>query len=190
MNYDLSGRGTTVLRGGVGLFAGPPAYVWFRNVYGTTGARALSIECEAMPCRPLRSTRQNQPTACAEPSPGTFRLAYFDPEFRFPQNPEGGRWAPITSCPAASSARWISCTPAASTPLQVVDVNLAGPVGVAAGEGGRALYGTIDPATGEAQAAPAVRRPAWRVPAPERAAAIARTRSPPSSRSASPTAPS
>ena len=45
VNYDVSGRGTTVLRGGAGLFAGHPAYVWFRNVYGTTGARAFSFEC-------------------------------------------------------------------------------------------------------------------------------------------------
>ena len=26
-----------MLRGGAGFFAGPPAYVWFRTVYGTTG---------------------------------------------------------------------------------------------------------------------------------------------------------
>jgi hypothetical protein len=29
-NYDLSGRGTTFLRGGIGLFAGRPAYFWLR----------------------------------------------------------------------------------------------------------------------------------------------------------------
>ena len=46
VNYDPSGRGTTVLRGGVGFFAGPPAYVWFRNVYGTVGIRANRIDCE------------------------------------------------------------------------------------------------------------------------------------------------
>ena len=46
VNYDPSGRGTTVLRGGVGFFAGPPAYVWYRNVYGTAGIRALRIDCE------------------------------------------------------------------------------------------------------------------------------------------------
>ncbi len=34
--------------------------------------------------------------------------------------------------------------------LQVVDVNLVGPVGVSAGEGGRLLYGTINDSTGEA----------------------------------------
>ncbi len=45
VNYDLSGRGTTVLRGGVGLFAGRPPYVWFRNVYRTNGIQTLGLEC-------------------------------------------------------------------------------------------------------------------------------------------------
>ena len=41
MNYDLSGRGTAVLRGGLGLFAGRPAYQWFRNVYARTASKRL-----------------------------------------------------------------------------------------------------------------------------------------------------
>ena len=34
--------------------------------------------------------------------------------------------------------------------VHLMDVNLVGPIGTAAGEGGRTMYGTIDPATGEA----------------------------------------
>ena len=35
--------------------------------------------------------------------------------------------------------------------FRVMDVSLNGPLGVAVGEGGRVMYGTVDPATGEAE---------------------------------------
>ena len=36
-NYDLSGKGTQQIRGGIGLFTGRPAYVWISNQFGNTG---------------------------------------------------------------------------------------------------------------------------------------------------------
>ena len=57
-----------MLRGGAGLFAGHPAYVWFRNVYGTTGARAFSFECGADIVPDFTLDPQNQPTGCKEPN--------------------------------------------------------------------------------------------------------------------------
>ena len=85
VNYDVSGRGTTVLRGGAGFFAGHPAYVWFRTVYGTTATRGLRIECGADAVPGFTLDPGNQPTECAEPSPLAAPLAYFDPDFRYPQ---------------------------------------------------------------------------------------------------------
>ena len=62
-------------------------------------------------CRPSRSTRRTNPPACAEPSPLAFPLAYFDPDFRFPRNLKVALGMDRLY-PGASSARWISCTPA------------------------------------------------------------------------------
>jgi hypothetical protein len=86
VNYDLSGRGTARLRGGVGLFAGPPAYEWFREVYARTGTRGLTIECEGDAVPAFTLDPASQPNACAVGSRSFARLNYFDPEFRFPQN--------------------------------------------------------------------------------------------------------
>ncbi len=149
VNYDLSRRGTTVLRGGVGFFAGPPAYVWYRNVYGTTGVRALHIDCEDHAVPAFTLDPKHQPTACAEPTPLTSPLAVFDPDFRFPRNLKlslgidrllpGG----IVGTVDVLYSHLVDA-------VEVRDLNLRGPVGVSAGEGGRVLYGTIDEATGRA----------------------------------------
>ncbi len=85
-SYDVDSRGTTIVRGGAGLFAGQPAYVWFRNVYGSTGIRSRTITCadEAVP--DFNLDPDAQPEACAgeaEPPPP---VAYFDPALRFPQS--------------------------------------------------------------------------------------------------------
>jgi len=149
VNYDPSGRGTTVLRGGVGFFAGPPAYVWFRNVYGTAGIRALRIICEGDAVPAFTLDPKNQPTACAEPSPLAFPLAYFDPDFRFPRNLKVALgmdralpWGVVGTVDVLYT-RLVNS-------VDLVDVNLRGPVGTSAGEGGRVLYGTIDESTGRA----------------------------------------
>jgi Carboxypeptidase regulatory-like domain len=149
VNYDPSGRGKTVLRGGVGLFAGHPPYVWFRNVYGTTGARALRIECfdDAVPEFTLDPA--NQPTACAEPSPPTFPLAYFDPGFRFPRILKLALGGDHLLHGGIVGTVDFLYTRGVNT-VNVGDVNLVGPIATAAGEGGRVIYGTIDPTTGEA----------------------------------------
>ena len=148
VNYDPSGRGTTVLRGGVGFFAGPPAYVWFRNVYGTVGIRANRIDCEGDDVPAFTLDPKNQPTACAEPSPLAFPLAYFDPDFRFPRNLKVALgmdralpWGVVGTVDLLYTRLMNS--------VEMVDVNLRGPVGTSAGEGGRVLYGTIDDSTGE-----------------------------------------
>jgi hypothetical protein len=149
VNYDPSGRGKTVLRGGAGLFAGHPPYVWFRNVYGTTGARALRIECfdDAVPEFTLDP--ENQPTACAEPSPPSFPLAYFDPDFRFPRTLKLALGADHLLPGGVVGTVDFLYTSGVNT-VTVGDVNLVGPTAIAAGEGGRTIYGTIDPTTGEA----------------------------------------
>ena len=44
-NYDVGGRGATFLRGGVGLFSGRPMFLYFSNVFETTGLDWLRAAC-------------------------------------------------------------------------------------------------------------------------------------------------
>ena len=146
VNYDLSSRGTTVLRGGVGLFAGRPAYQWFMNVYERNGVLRIDCPSDGVPGFTLDPGRQ--PTACADSSLPLPRLNYFDPAFRFPRNLKLAVGADVLLPGGVVGTLDLLYTRGVNT-FQMVDVNLDGPLGIAAGEGGRALYGTIDPATGE-----------------------------------------
>jgi hypothetical protein len=148
-NYDLSGRGVTLLRGGVGLFAGRPAYQWFRNVYSTTGNLSAFFECfdDGVPAFTLDPA--NQPTACLGASPPFPVVNYFDPEFRFPRSLKIALGADHLLPGGVVGTVDFLFTRAVDA-FQVFDANLIGPTGVAAGEGDRVLYGAIDPATGEA----------------------------------------
>ncbi len=44
-NYDLKGDRTSQVRGGIGLFAGAPAFVWMSNAYANTGLKFSQLTC-------------------------------------------------------------------------------------------------------------------------------------------------
>lgn len=44
-NWDVDGRQTTQVRGGIGIFQGSPAYVWMSNQYQNTGSGLSQISC-------------------------------------------------------------------------------------------------------------------------------------------------
>lgn len=44
-NYDMRGARMSQLRGGLGLFAGAPAFVWMSNAYANTGLRFSQLTC-------------------------------------------------------------------------------------------------------------------------------------------------
>ena len=150
LSYDASGRGSTFLRGGIGLFAGRPAYIWFREAHFNTGRQQLSLVCtgDATPAFTLDPSRQ--PTQCAgleEPVPV---IAYFNPGFRFPRSLKVALgvdqrlpWGTVGTVDILY-ARGVS-------QFAERDVNLTAPLGTAVGEGGRTLYGSIDPATGSSE---------------------------------------
>ena len=164
--------------------------MWFRNVYGSNGIRANSSIAAGEAVPDFTLDPENQPTACAEPSPTTFPPVYFDPDFRFPQTLKVALGADRLLPGGIVGTVDFLYTRGVST-VQLMDVNLAGPIGTAAGEGGRAMYGTIDPATGRGDTDSAFRRDAAEpTSSGTEAAAIAPTRSPPSWGSAFPAAPS
>jgi outer membrane receptor for ferrienterochelin and colicin len=75
-NWDVDGRGETQIRGGVGLFAGIPPYVWLSNLYTNNGLSGVSqFSCGANTGRPVPAFTseniQNAPTTCGGVGPGT-----------------------------------------------------------------------------------------------------------------------
>jgi hypothetical protein len=144
VNWDVSGRGTTFLRGGVGLFAGRPPYFWVAEVYRGTGLGSLQLQCFGPDVPAFTLDPANQPSTCANFQPPVPRTSYFDPSFRFPRNFKlsvgADRRLPwsVVGTVDILYTRWLN-------QFEWEDRNLAGPVGRGAGEGGRIMYGTVDP---------------------------------------------
>ena len=93
-NYDVTGDRRTVLRGGVGLFTGRPAYVWLSNAYGNSGRETVQLSCvnvagraDSVPAFTLDPN--NQPSLCRNQTSltatGLQTVNYFDKDFKFPQ---------------------------------------------------------------------------------------------------------
>ncbi len=148
-SYDLSGRG--FLRGGVGLFAGRPAYHWLNSVYGFNGLDAPVLFCGGPDVPEFTLDPESQPVTCGSGSfTPTFEVNYFNPSFRFPRNLRLALGTDLR-LPAGLVGTLDFLFVRGVNQYYVTNVNLV-PTGVAAGEGGRVLYGTIDPTTGEATA--------------------------------------
>jgi hypothetical protein len=147
LSYDLSGHGTTFLRGGVGLFAGRPAYIWFREAFLNTGSQQLLLVCEGTDVPAFTLDAVRQPTQCAGLQEAAPVITYFSPDFRFPRSLKvtvgADRRLPwgVVGTVDLLYARAVS-------EFVERDANLLPPTGIAAGEEGRALYGAIDAATG------------------------------------------
>jgi carboxypeptidase family protein/TonB-dependent receptor-like protein len=144
-SWNIGRRGQSFLRGGVGLFAGRPAYRWFNAAYVHTGLEEVDLSCSGSAVPPFTPNLAEQPTTCGSgPSPSSLGgVNVFDSHFRFP------RYLKVS----LGIDRRLPGEVVASTDLLYTrgvnqfyldDLNLRGPAGTAAGEGGRVLYGTID----------------------------------------------
>ena len=152
-SYDVSGHGATYLRGGVGLFAGRPPYKWFNEPFVHTGLEQVSLSCRGAGQVPTFTTEKaNQPYACADGTQGSNAgplVSVFSPGFKFP------RYLKVAlGVDHRLGKGWIASGDLLLTrgvdTYYLTDANLVEPSHVATGEGGRVLYGSIDPATGEA----------------------------------------
>jgi carboxypeptidase family protein/TonB-dependent receptor-like protein len=147
VNYDLSGRGATFLRGGIGLFAGRPAYNWLGNAYADAGVGLLFLDCNEGNAPPFTLDESAQPSQCADLELPTPVITVFDPAFRYPRNLK-------IALGADSRLPWGLVGTVDLLYTRSVDqfaerdLNLLPPSGVSSGEGGRALYGTIDATDG------------------------------------------
>lgn len=150
-NYDLHGDRIAFLRGGAGLFAGAVPYRWLGNGYRDSGNEIL-VSCDS-PRVPAFSPG-SQPAACSSPGGTSRRISYFSPQFRFPQNLKLALGADRL-LPGGIVATIDILYTRAINQIFITQANLAAPSLSAEGEGGRLLYGTIDPASGRTS-------PRWR----------------------------
>jgi hypothetical protein len=156
INYDLSGDGATFLRGGIGLFSGPPPYRWLGNGYRESGDESV-VFCNKREGVPRFVPDSSQPTTCLS-SPGTSpRISFFDPGLKLPQNLKVALGID-RRFPSGVVATIDFLYTRAVHQIYVSDANLGAPTGAAAGEGGRPLYGTINPTLVTSP----VTNPAWR----------------------------
>ena len=152
-NYDVNGDGTTLIRGGAGVFSGRPPYVWVSNSFVNTGLEQVNLVCDStfstsggahdrLPA--FTSDVANQPLACGGVSTqggAAASVVYFDPSFRLPQNARFSLgvdhrlpWN-MTATVDLMFTQWLSS-------IYLTDVNLV-QGGTSVGEGNRPLYGTI-----------------------------------------------
>jgi len=160
-NFDASGNGTTVLRGGVGVFTGRPAYVWVSNIYGNTGLEQATLTCNGpitsggtLDTVPVFSLDvDNIPARCSRGAggvaltPPVSNVNFYDPDFKFPQTLRAALgvdhrlpWGVVGTFDFLFT-RYLNT-------YYITDVNLRGPVGLAVGEGNRVMYGTISATSG------------------------------------------
>lgn len=147
-NWDATGSGTTIIRGGVGVFSGRPPYVWMANAFSNTGREQVTLLCTGSGIPTFTVDYNNQPTSCAAgapPSPPIASVNYFDPSFKFQQALKYALGLDHQLPGGVVAAVDFSYT-RSQNQLYLVDENLV--AGSVNGEG-RLMYGTIS-STGSA----------------------------------------
>lgn len=142
-NYDVRGDRTTLVRGGVGVFSGRPPYVWVSNAFANSGLTQALLSCNDAQVPTFVTDIAQQPTSCAgggEPSPPVPSIVYFDPGFKFPQTMRAAfgvdhdlGWNTVGTVDVLYTR--------SINQFALTDVNIEGVQRVAAGEGGREMYG-------------------------------------------------
>jgi hypothetical protein len=85
-NWDVKGDRTTQVRGGSGIFTGPPAYVWISNQVGNTGMLTGFERSDNTTARPFNPNPDAyKPTDVDGTPAASYALAVTDPDFKFPQ---------------------------------------------------------------------------------------------------------
>jgi len=153
-NYDVTGDGSTLVRGGVGVFSGRPPYVWVSNAFGNTGREQATLTCTTAATMPFFSL-DSAYSQCAGGGPATQptpSIVFFDKDFKFPQNLKIALGADHR-LPWDMVGTFDFLYTKSINQFYISDVNLRGILSSWSGEGGRPLYGTFAPGTGSASSA-------------------------------------
>jgi hypothetical protein len=152
-SYDLRGEGTAYVRGGLGLFAGRPPYSWFNEPFINTGLERVGISCNGVGRVPaFTADLPSQPRVCADGTQGSnagLLASVFSPEFKLP------RYLKVAlGLDRRARTGWIASADLLISrgvdTYYLTDANLLAPLRLAAGEGGRVMYGSVDQSSGEA----------------------------------------
>jgi hypothetical protein len=88
-NLDVAGDGKTQVRGGAGVFAGRPPYVWLMNQYGNTGIdfTRIGASFNAANKIPFVADPLGPPKVVKGATAGTFsnEIDLVDPNFKYPE---------------------------------------------------------------------------------------------------------
>ncbi len=85
-NLDVTGKRTTQIRGGVGIFTGRPPYVWLSNQIGNNGVLTGFIDVTNTNTRVYPLVKDATIFTPETPTlPSTFEIAITDQNYRFPQ---------------------------------------------------------------------------------------------------------
>jgi hypothetical protein len=85
-NWDVAGNRMTQVRGGTGLFTGPPIYVWISNQVGNTGVLTGFEDVRNTTARPWNPNPDAyKPSNVTGEPASSYELALTDPDFKFPQ---------------------------------------------------------------------------------------------------------
>lgn len=86
-NWDVARNQRTQVRGGTGIFTGPPPYVWISNQIGNTGVLTGFTSVDNTTAFPFHPDPDHyKPTTAPTGAPAaSYELALTDPDFTFPQ---------------------------------------------------------------------------------------------------------
>ncbi|MBA3948663.1 MAG: TonB-dependent receptor, partial [Acidobacteria bacterium] len=85
-NWSVNPERGTQVRGGTGIFTGPPAYVWISNQIGENGILTGFEQLDNTTARPFNPNPDFYKPATVTGAPATTTgLAVTDPDFKFPQ---------------------------------------------------------------------------------------------------------
>ena len=85
-NWNVNGSRSTQVRGGTGVFTGPPIYVWISNQVGNTGVLTGFADVRNTKTRPWNPNPDAyKPTDVTGAPASSYELALTDPDFKFPQ---------------------------------------------------------------------------------------------------------
>ena len=149
--YRPGGDDRTVLRGGIGLFGGRPPYRWIGNIYRDGGLQEELLVCNR-PAVP-QFNPNTQPATCSDSTGAVPAVSFIDRGVRFPQNLKIALGIDRVLASGLLATLELLYTRGVKE-LYFTDVNLQPPAWVEAGEGGRAMYGTIEPSGNPAIAHP------------------------------------
>jgi hypothetical protein len=86
INWDVNGDRSTQVRGGTGIFTGPPPYVWISNQIGNTGVLTGFEQIENTTTRPFNPDPDHyKPTSVTGAPASSYELNVTNPDYKFPQ---------------------------------------------------------------------------------------------------------